>query len=123
MPEPDIAWAMRSPFATVFLAATHCAAARSARPRSPASAQRTAGLKRPVSIEYLTRKMPDSASAMPPIQTGRRAPICCSQLIAGFFFCGGGAAFAVSTVAFVGRHSPGPTGGGADGVGGAAGFG
>jgi hypothetical protein len=46
----------------------------------PAHQQRAAdgGLKRPVSIEYFTRKMPESASAMPPIHTGRRASICCS---------------------------------------------
>ena len=49
---------------------------------------RTEGLNNPVSIEYLTIKKPASASAMPPIQTGRRVPNCCSKLM--FLFEEGG---------------------------------
>ncbi len=45
-----------------------------------ASDSLTAGLSRPDSIEYLTRKMPPSASASPPAQTAQRAPSRLSKL-------------------------------------------
>ena len=61
----------------------HSPPATSAAERSPPKNSRMPGPIRPASIEYLTRKMPPSASATPPIQTVQRVPNFSSKLFAG----------------------------------------
>src|SRR6187402_1304425 len=97
----------------------HSPAATRAVASSPPKNSRMPGPIRPASIEYLTRKMPPSASATPPIQTVQRVPNFSSKLMTG----SDGAVAADGTDDSGGRgfgSDGGKTGSGSGGVGGPA---